>query len=177
MTTRAITWERIGQAAWMASYSGTGPFEHWLCGKPIDVTADTQRPYEHPDWTDDPPAVEVVDTDTSDAAVGESYPPFAVLRWRGATIYTHYLVRRWNGSAYVLIGTHGEDGRGGYCRYEDEPVSKPTTRLYRVTGVDSQENESDPLPYSVLINGIPGTPAKTWSYNAGTGNLTVTAVI
>lgn len=172
MSTRGITWGRRGAIAWQGTWEGTGPFEIWREGRLIESTDGTSYFVEDEAWEDFPPPIEVVDTDTADVASGGLHPPFAVLRWWGQPgVFDYYLIKRWNGSAFAQAAVKGEHERG-YHRWEGEAVEKPTAELYQVIGVDTDGTESDPLPFSFYVKGIPGRPTQSLSYDAGTGEVT-----
>lgn len=177
MSTRALTWTPAGPNAWQADYAGTGPFEHWLRGKLQRVTIETTDLFEEEEYADGPPELEVVDTAVlADVARSAQSPPFATLRWYGRAEAIVYTVKRWNGAAFVDVDTVPEIGQG-YYRWEDDAVPVATERRYQVTATDEQGNESAAIELTVLVAGIPQRPAQSFAYEAGTGDVTVTAAV
>lgn len=177
MSVRPLTWTKLGNGAWSETHSGTGPFRAILKGKELSTDSELTHVYENATtYATAPPDIEVLDTDAGDTSVGETNPPFAVLIWRCNSLADYYNVYKYIASVYTLIGTVLEDGRG-YYRWEGDAVNVPTTEYYQVTTVDSEGEESDPIQFEIFVAGIPGRPTQSFSYDSGTGDVTVTASI
>lgn len=177
MSVRTIAWADLGDGAWRATWSGTGPFRVILAGKELATMTETERIFQDAvAYAAGPPPIEVLDTDAGDVSEGETNPPYAVVKWRGRTTADYYKVYRVESAVDVLKATVVEDGRG-YYRWMDAANNSPATWVYKVTSVDSEENESDALSISVLVAGIPGRATQSYSYSAGTGNVTATVGI
>lgn len=177
MSTRPVTWENLGSGAWRETHSGTGPFRVILKGRELSTDDLTSHVYQDVTaYAAGPPDIEVLDTYAGDTSIGETYPPYAALKWRGRTTASHYKIYRHNGSAYAQVGVVLETGRG-YYRWTDSAVNSPTDRLYKVTTIDTEGNESDGQIIPVHVAGVPGRATQSYSYSAGTGNVTVTVGI
>lgn len=177
MSSRTLTWEDLGSGAWRETHAGTGPFRVILKGR--ELSTDDLLTHVYQDATayaDGPPDIEVLDTDASDTARSESYPPFPALKWRGRSTASHYKIYRHNGSSYVFVAAVLETGRG-YYRWTDSAVNSPTARTYKITTVDSEGNESDGQIIALTVAGVPGRATQSYAYNAGTGNTTATVGI
>lgn len=177
MSTRTITWADLGSGAWKETHSGTGPYRTILKGRELSTDELTSHIYQDATaYADGPPDIEVLDTYAGDVSIGETYPPYPALKWRGRTTASHYKIYRHNGSIYALVGVVLETGRG-YYRWTDSAVNSPTSRTYKITTVDSEGNESDGQIIPVLVAGVPGRATQSYAYNAGTGNTTATVGI
>jgi len=166
--------ENIGGASWKFTPIGTAPFNYYLAGKLI--IPESQADYvvvNHPTGNaDEPPALEV--TDTNDITEPEStlYPGFLTIQWEQVDVAAYYEVDRYEGSAWVNKGVIREQGLG-YYKHITETIPDGSSEQWRVVAVDSEGNSSVALSMVFAMKCHPEPPGVAVAYDSGTGDITV----
>jgi hypothetical protein len=128
------------------------------------------------DWIDipvgvgDTPVVEVFD-DESTPTEG-AFPGWLLLFWQSASGVESYRIEEYSGGDWVARRTLLADGRL-YYRYRTAVLADDTTHQWRVVPVQGG-NDGTPLSFSALVVRHPDAPTASYSYDAGTGLVTVT---
>lgn len=166
---------KVGPYFWKYEWTGTSPFRVYIPGKYIKSRpiTDTELIVQSADDYE-PPPLEVFDSTESDDASDVQYPSTLVLQWRGQDDAYYYTVEESVSSVWTHRRLIKEDGRG-YYEVETPVLTDGTTAQWRVTTLDSQENESTVASYSLLVVRHPAPPSINMSYSAATGNVTVSA--
>ena len=170
----------IGEGAWRYEWSGTAPFGVYAMGRTLlSGSTDTSIVVQ---WDDgethtEPPAIELQDADgyTPDAGGIISqivYAPGVSLQFRGRTTNSYYTVEQYIGAAWEVVAVIQETA-AGYYSYT-APYLIAGTYQFRVTPYDITATAGTPLAFTLIHHTAPA-PELTYSYNAGTGIVTVSA--
>lgn len=179
MATTLAPPEKVGYGVWRYTWTGTAPFRVWsydtysYLAENSDDTEITVAALDHNNI--EPPAIEVYDaTETTDPE-GITYPARLILQWRGYRYAEYYRVEEETSpGTWETVQGIAEDGSGYYkCEFAklDDDVS---TTNYRVVNVDLSGAETSREFEAVIIRN-PDPPQLTYTYNAGTGLLTIAA--
>lgn len=170
------TTERLGSYAVKYSWSGTAPYDVYQDGKLVlDQTSLTQYIAQTTDGTTNPlPAIEILDDTDTVTADSILYSPRVRFQWRGQSDAVLYIVQEYVSGTWTARGSVNEDGRG-YYDFETQALADDTTAQWRVLPQDNNGYQGEPLPFSFYVVRNPAPPAVTFSYSAGTSNLTVSA--
>lgn len=166
---------QIGYQAWRWEWSATtAPYRIYYKGKLLETTRNTTYQMEMPGATVEPPELEILDANDADPAENLTYPPRALLQWRGTNTAAYYDIQEdvdgeWTTRCRLI------DRNEGYCRYESRALDDVTTSSWRVIPVDEYGNEGTALELSIDIVRNPPAPEVSMKYNAGTGNLEISA--
>lgn len=164
--------------SWKFVWTGTSPY--YVIRKGVLVfppsTTRTEWIFDHDD-DQEPPVVEVYDsTQVSTASVQLTNPPYGMLQWWHAENAAYYLVQKevTDGAAtyWVNVPPLIIDLGVGYYQYETPALSDETTTSYRVVAVD-QNGAQNLVEFDIPMVRNPDPPRITISYDAGTGNATV----
>lgn len=120
---------------------------------------------QHPVWDvfDDP--------DDEPEAV---YPDHFRLQWRGGgSAVDHYLVEEKVGSTWTQRARIPETGRN-YYHFNTARLADVTVHELRVVAVGADGNESEAAAFAALMVRHPDPPLAAYSYDAGTGEVTIT---
>lgn len=168
------TAERVGPYSVRYTWSGTAPYDVWVNGELVlNQTTDTTTVIQFPGEAV-PHAVEVLDATDTGMAESLRYSPRLRLQWRGHAGVEHYRVQTYADSAWSTQQIASEDGRG-YYTYTTIAQADATSAQWRVIPVDERGYEGEPVAFTFYVVRNPAPPAVDFSYNAGTGNLTVSA--
>lgn len=167
---------QIGSGAWRYEWTGTAPFTAYCQGVAVVENSDATEFVAQ--WDDDeehtePPPLEVIDSTQTAAGLSQTlYPPIVTLQFRGADTNSYYIVERYTGSEWVEIATIVEDG-SGYYQYRS-PFWLTGDQDVRLTPYDESGTAGIPMTFSLFHHTAPFREL-TYTYNAGTGDLTVAA--
>lgn len=169
--------EKIGYATWKYYFSGVAPYRVYLDGilladNPLDgdtpdgATTDNDYIILSGSDSQEPPAIEVLDTDDTGTPLSVLHPPYLTLQWRGVDYAERYRIDYYTGGSWVEQDIVIEDGRG-YYRYRTDAVTDCATHQWRIVAVDRSGNESAPLSFDMLVVRNPPPPSVTGSYSSG----------
>ena len=166
----------VGTKACRYTWSGTAPYTVYLKGDAVLQNTD-QTEYTA-QWTDalvEPPAIEVIDSTESAATLQQVlHSPKITLQFRGRRTNSYYVAQLWDGAAWAYDVTIIEDGRGYY--QVDAGFCETADYLFRVTPYDASGTAGTPLQFSIFHHTNPTPPELSYTYDSGTGNLTVDAI-
>lgn len=167
--------QKIGAGAWRYTFTGTAPFTVTSRGQQILVTSDSEEVTVTGDADSiEPPPIEVYDSTGSAATLQQTlYPPRVTIQFRGRTTNAYYVVSQYISGQWTQIATVLEDGRGYYDVVT--PYAVTGEYQFRVTPYDESETAGIPLDFEVSHFTNPEPPELTYTYNAGTGNVTIAA--
>ena len=168
---------KIGEGAWRYSWSGTAPFDIMLGGNV--VLSQTDNTSLIVQWQDEPhastiepPAIEGVDSTEDRADLCQSLlPPFITLQFRGKTTNAYYKIEAYDGADWQTITTMAESGRG-YYKFTS-PTRMTFTYDLRVVPYDESGTAGTPLELTFFHHTHPAPRDLTYTYDAGTNNLTI----
>ena len=165
---------RAGSYSVRYDWTGTAPFDVWLDGvKVLDGTELLTYTAQNIDASTNPlPAVEITDATDTETAQSEQYSPRVRMQWRGQSDADYYVVEQNIDAAWTALAMVRENG-SGYYNFESTAQTDDTTAEFRVIPYDSRGYDGLPLyiTHSVICN--PAPPAVSYTYSAGTGDLTV----
>ena len=168
---------KVGANAWRYAWSGTAPFTVYRGGLAmLQDSDDTELVVQ---WLDgaphvEPPPIEVIDSTQTEADVQQAlYVPNITLQFRGAPTNLYYKVEFYYGGDWIQAAVINETGAGYYTMVS--AGLPPDTYQFRVTPYDMSGTAGEPLQYSVFHVTNPAPPELTYTYNAGTGLVTVDA--
>lgn len=170
-----------GGARWRFEISGTQPFRWFLDGERIAFDNDdedgasptTDRIIEGED-TEEPPAVEILDSTETQTPENLLNPMRVKIQWRGVTGTDVYIISRKVDGIFTQIKAVGHDERRGYYQYQT-PIYDNGTETFRIVADDGRGNTSTPLDYDVFIVRNPAPPSISASYSPVTGDLTISS--
>jgi hypothetical protein len=119
-----------------------------------------------------PPVFEVLDDPEAEPAAG--FPATATLAWYASAGAARYRVEQDVGGNWTEVDALPDDG-SGYFRWTSDALADVTAYDFRVVPVGANGNDGTPLEYAVLMVRVPEPPAVAYSYDAGTGNVTISA--
>jgi len=184
MANRLTNIERIGYGVWRFTWSGTSPYRVYKDGRLVrgkmlgeddpyaETTTNTSMTVSTDD-NDQPPQVEVLDS-TDGTANQVAYPPYASISWRGSEHADRYSIQEYSGGAWSEIASVRERGDAGYYLWQSQALTDCTTHQFRVFAVNDDDSESGEVDIDIEIVRNPATPDASYSYDSGTGNVTVT---
>lgn len=162
---------------WIYRWTGTAPFRIWNNETQlyieeftemteIEIAGESQ--YE-------PPALEVFDS-TEGASFPEalSYMGKAVIQWRGYKFADYYSVQRDIGAGYEELTRIQEVGTG-YYKYTGAILETLVEAEYQIVMYDLYGNSSTTPAFVTLVT-LPTLPDMTFTYDDGTGDLTIDEV-
>jgi hypothetical protein len=175
--------EKVSTLDFKFRWSGTGPYLKFL-----DGVEDYGVEYISPgiqedmivtsDDSEEPPALEVIDTSGSEVADQVKYPPFATIQWRGLDCFI-YRIQQLIDAVWVTQNVIIEDRTAatgfGYRRWASQPLVDGRAYQFRVIAEDENGNQGDPTLFTFTHIGIPAPPSITMVYDEGTGDLTTAA--
>lgn len=169
---------KAGPAAWRYAWSGTSPFYVYRDGKNvfgISSTTKTEWIFENRDPYE-PPVVEVIDSTETTADVEQvEHPPYAILQWRGAANAVQYVLQEYDSDTGLWKTWQSVRETGaGYYSFQTPVLDDQTTHTWRVVAMDAAENESY-IVHTLYMVRNPDPPTIDISYDAGTGDVTVSA--
>lgn len=163
---------------WRYDWTGTAPFRVFSYGTYTYIIDDTEETslFVTSDNNIEPPAIEVFDsTETDDIAAGEEYTARFIIQWRGYQYADYYTVQKETApSTWTDVDNYIEDGRGYYKFQGSLESSDYTIPTYRVVMTD-KAGATSTTEFSYYIVRHPDPPELTYTYNAGTGLLTIAA--
>jgi hypothetical protein len=167
---------RIGSQAWRYEWSGTEPFTVYVDGNAVLRDSDqTSYIVQLDEAGDEPRQLEVVDSTQTTATMQQVlHTPRIILQFRGRRTNAYYIAQVYNGTTWEGNIVIVEDGRG----YYRADIGYWTTFDYqfRVTPYDASGTAGTPLQFSIFHHTNPEPPALSYSYDSGTGKLTVDAI-
>ena len=165
---------RLGQYSVQYTWSGTSPYYVYQDGQLVlDATTATTYTAQTTDGTTNPlPAIEVHDSATAATIQSSVYSPLVRIQWRGQTDASYYLIEQYIDSEWTAMGRVRESG-AGYYAYTTTAQEDGATVQLRVTPVDTRGYEGLATTFTHVVVCNPAPYPVTYSYNAGTGNVTV----
>lgn len=171
---------KVAPFTWRFAWSGTSPFYVVRNGRPVFVpnTTKTEHIFDHDD-NEEPPIVEVYDsTETESASAQMVNPPYMLMQWYHATDAKYYIAqqRETVGSNYQWITRKPTIfARGvGYYQFATPMLDDESEHVWRIMALDDIGNSSQ-VEFTMTMVRNPDAPGISLAYNAGTGNLTVSA--
>jgi hypothetical protein len=168
---------KIGARAWRYTYTGTADFTVYMFGAIVYQGANTtfvaEWPYDSADHQNEPPQIEVIDSTQTAAALSQTlYPYLVTIQFRGQTTNSYYLAEVYDGADWIGNTKVIEDGSGYYTI--TVPGETPASDYqFRITPYDVEGNAGDPLLFSVFHHTAPDPPQLSYTYDAGTGLVTI----
>ncbi len=161
---------RNGDGSWTFTWAaGTTPYSIWLDGRLLTSSLTTESyTVSDTDYEDEAPPLEVLNS--GDASENQTYPPRAVIQWRGLAGAAEYSVEKLSGS-WTELAQVEEDG-SGYYRWESDPETDSTTVQYRVTAYSLSGASGTPLTFSIFFVRNPAPPSIAVSIDSS-GDLAV----
>ena len=163
---------QLGVRDWLLRYSSDQPdplYRIYSHGKRIAAT------------THDPHHVMVDSFDTADFEIRDddlppaySVPYRGTIWWYGNPLVAHYLIEQWIASAWVQVAEVFETGEPVY-RWQTAVLPNNEESQFKVRAFDHAGNESAPLLLSKYVVRKPAKTEWSWSYDSGTGQVTVDA--
>lgn len=168
--------QRLDNGLWLFSWTGTAPFRVFNYERMEYEFTSTDQTEAIIEGSSDiePPALEVFDSTETQTPDGVLYPNLVTLQWRGYKYAESYTIQLDSGAGYVDVWTVLESGRG-YYTYTTTALEDGDTASYRVVMEDLSGATSN-TDFDIVIATLPVTPLLTYTYSAGTGNLTIDAV-
>lgn len=174
---------KISSGSWKFTWSGTAPFKRYRDGQlePGDPALDigqtnlTEEIFENfvGEDQEEPPIIAVLDsTEFSTTPEQVDNPPFVVLQWRSAVSDGYYKVEQFISAAWVKIRTVQDDG-STYFSFSSNVLDDVTDSQFRITTIDSDNNESSPIAFTFFVVRNPVTPQINVAYAANV--LTISA--
>lgn len=165
---------KLGTKTWKFLLSGTAPFT--LYGPGGQIGAETSETSIILEGDDDyePPLLQILDSASTDTVYETENPSVICLQWRGDSSHSYYEVQESVAGTWTHRRIMVENGQG-YYEYQTLPLDDVTTATWRVLAYDSQENVGRSMEFNVLVVRNPEPPVVWITYNAVTGNATVSA--
>ena len=172
MTATIDTITKYGTTTWQQEWSGVGPYQMYTGGLQIhgdlpagvDTYNDVSITQRHND-TEEPPALEVLDSTQGETPQNIKHPPRATLQWRGNTSAVRYKIEEKIASVWTLRATVKETGLG-YYQYDTEALVDSATANFRVKILDERDYESEPLLFDVFTVRNPAPPLYTATWDS-----------
>jgi hypothetical protein len=169
---------RSGGNSYTYTWTGTGPYDLYIDGVlyyPQDgvlPTTDTSIIITNFGDNEEPRPLEIIDTSGTDVADNINNGPQGILQWRGDLNAASYIVQQKVSGTFVDIAPVREDRRG-YYRYDTVALDDVTTHNWRVLPRDEHAVNGDPVEFDFFMVRNPVPKKVEYSYDAGTGNLTI----
>lgn len=166
--------EKVGATAVRYTWSGTAPYDVWVNGERVLEQTELEAYVIESYGVTPVYAVEVIDADDVNAADSQRYSPRLRLQWRGQADAAVYLIERYEDAAWVTKQIARESGRG-YYTFTTPAEADGATAHWRVLAEDERGYQSEVAALSHVVVCNPGPPDVAFSYDEGTGLLTVSA--
>lgn len=115
------------------------------------------------------PVFDVVDQEDADPS---AFPPFAVVQWYQVADAAAYRVEQYVDSAWTMLVTVADDGRG-YYQHRTATLADDTTHQFRVVPVSAAGNDGTPTTLSILMVRYPDPPDPAFSYDSGSTTVSI----
>lgn len=161
---------RMGQHSWLLKYSSnlSNPtFYIYLDGNLIAETKQTE--YTIAVNLDEVSLIEILDD--PDASPMQVFPGKARLGWFFVEGTDYYRVDEYINETWVERRRLPENN--GYLQWESRFLEDGQTHLFHVVPIGINGNEGEAKQFAVLMVRRPDVPDVDYSYNEGTGNVTV----
>lgn len=167
---------RTGSYAVRYEWMGTAPFDVWRDGRIVlEQTTATTYTAQTTDGTTAPlPAIEILDDTDTTIAQSRQYSPVVRFQWRGQSDASYYKIQQYVDSEWTAIGMVRESG-AGYYSWASQPQTDGESVEFRVVPYDTRGYDGLPLPVTHTVVCNPSPPDVSYTYNAGTGLLTIAA--
>jgi hypothetical protein len=164
-----VTATPISTTAWRMSWTGSGTFYVYQNGRRISIQTDTQIDIQTADGA--VPQIEVA-TASGDVPYQLLYPWRANLAWYdGDALASAYYVVQQDGTAIdAILGATRE-----YVRWQSKPLADQTTYAYQIDPYATGNLIGESVTHDVVIARNPDDPNVTYSYDATSGDLTISA--
>lgn len=169
---------KVTYGVWKYEWTGTAPYRVYAYDRYDFILDDTEEEslFLTSENNIEPPAIEVFDsTETDSTPQGEQYEARFIIQWRGYQYADYYTIEKETApSTWSAVQYYTEDGRG-YYRFESTIESTDYVEpAYRVIMTD-KAGATSTTEFSYYMVRNPDPPELTYTYNAGTGLLTVAA--
>lgn len=177
MTTVLSPPKKIQTNVYLYEWTGTAPFRIFNYEIMDWIEESTEATFIEivGDSDIEPPAIEVFDSDeTTDECIGASYPDKVIIQFRGYRYADYYRIDLDSGGGYEEVGRMYESGQG-YYQFVTSILETGATYDYRVVVVDLAEGEAE-IDVSVILTTLPILPELSYTYDSGTGDVTIDEV-
>ena len=165
---------QLGPRDWLLRYSSDLPdpiFRIYRNGKKIATTIHGQHhvvvdSFDRADF-------EILDTDE---AAAYNVPYRGTIWWYGNPVVAYYLIEQWIDPDWVQQAEVFETGEPIY-RWQTGVLPNNEESQFRIRAFDHAGNESAALYLSKFVVRRPETTKWSWSYDSGTGQVTVDEVV
>lgn len=165
MVTPAAT--LIGSRTWRYAWPATtAPYRVVYRGQVLATVFSPTYDFRGGDGVE-PPVLEVLDAGDTGKTPSQTYPPYAVVQWRGYVGASHYTVARKVGAAWVDQETIPETGLG-YYTHVSPALEDESTAEFKVTAHDLRGAASDPVYLQANVIAVPEPPQAALACAAGT---------
>lgn len=169
---------KTGALSWRYEWSGTAPFNVYAYGQLY--LANTDQTELIMTWDTDtadhrlePPPIEVIDSTQTAAALKQVlHPPNFEIQFRGQTTASYYYVELSSdaGANWSAL-TVPEEGKGYYRISAYLPNTLDLQ--FRISAYDAQGGQGDYMEFDLFHHTPTIDPAVSYTYNAGTGLVTM----
>jgi hypothetical protein len=120
----------------------------------------------------DSDSFEVLDKSCSIPAL--AFPGRATLNWRAKTDANKYRIEEYVSAAWTERITINSNGSGSYV-WTSRYLEDVTTHQFRIIPIDASGNDGTALTFSMYLARVPDVPLVTYTYDSGTGKVTIAA--
>lgn len=172
---------KTGALSYRYEWSGTAPFNVYAYGQLYLANTDQTELIMTWDTNTanhllDPPPIEVIDsTQTAVALKQVLHPPNIEIQFRGQTTASYYAVELSSdaGATWSALNVP-EEGKGYYRFAFYLPTSLDLQ--FRISAYDAQGGQGDYMEFDLFHHTPPIAPVVEYTYSAGTGLVTMSAV-
>lgn len=144
---------RTWRYTWVAT---TAPYRIVFRGLTIATVWTATYDYRGGDGVE-PPVLEILDNNDIGLTPSQTYPPYAIVQWRGHQGASHYTVARNIAGVYVDQETIAETGFG-YYTHVAAALPDATVAEFRVLAFDTRNTASEPVFLSANVIAVPDPP-------------------
>lgn len=174
MSVTTLTVTRVGDVGFRLDFASDQPeptFYVYRDGRA--VSEGTQPSYLAVVLPGESPVFEVLDD--AEAAPQEGYPAYVTLSWyAGGADVDRYLVQQFVSGVWTTKATVRDSGRP-YFTWRSGTLADVTSHQFRVIPVGDNGNQGTATSFTVLMVRYPDPPDVAFSYDEGTGEVTVAA--
>ena len=167
---------QLGTCLWQYDWTATTePYRIYWQGKLWATVYTNTYLMDAPDgYTDEPPALEILDDDDEGTAENLTKAQRGVLQWREVDNATHYVIQEYVGGVWTTRDylPHSDCG---YQVYWTGRLADVTTAQWRVLARDDYQNSSSAINFTFLVVRNPNPPAVEMTYDADTVDVTISA--
>lgn len=185
ITYGAIT--KVGSQMWEYEWTGTSPYNVWRCDTGEQImfasTSTTLQISGRGTFAstyseisnDEPVPIEVYESTDTTIPACVTYPPYAIIQWRGSTANAFYRIQQLDAaSSWTTRYEQGETDNGYYSQ-PTRTLSDVTTHNWRVLPYDTQGNAGDPVQFDVFMVRNPDPPSVNLSWSSSAAAIVVSS--